>query len=184
MNDHSTAPPTTRVERTLPPDNGEQGFADLPTTRATPAPQDQGSRRIGAGSAMPTGFLRPEMLQRERPFVEFTLAAKLMGLEWGGSGYSEKHLRFAMIELTPEEEERAVGLAGSGVKLQKSFNEMVTASIYLVGGERVNYEAKGKWLSAIGPRARKAVDRCFNEMNGIEESAGESILATATHGRG
>ena len=123
-------------------------------------------------------------MRRARPFVTFSLPEKLLGLEWQASGYGAQHLSFSMIELTPEEEERAVGLAGQGVKLQKSFSEMVKASIYKIGDEHVTYEQKDKWLSAIGPRARKALDRCFNELNGIEEAAGESVLATATHGRG
>lgn len=176
---HDDTTQHTRVERS------PEGFAGMPTSEAVPAsPPISGSRRISAGMALPTGLLRPEQFQRERDYVEFQLPEKVLGLEWRTSGYSTEALRFAMTELTPEEEDRAVAMAGQGIKIQQSFNEMVKASLYTVGGHRVNYEEKSKWLKAIGPRARKLVERCFNELNGIEEAAGESILATATPGRG
>jgi hypothetical protein len=181
--------PTTRVER-RPPDDGEPdenaGFANLPRAEGT---------RVRSGDKMPggqqatTGILTPATLRQlagadgEREFVQFTLSEKLMGLAWKagktGGFPPDKGAIFAMVELTPEEEDKAVSAAGAGIKLQAAFSEMVKASIWMVGGELINYDTKGKWLRAIGPRARKQVERAYNDLNGIEEAEGEAILATA-----
>lgn len=180
--------PTTRVERQVPDDgepNENTGFAGLP---------DGGTRvRAGdkmSGAAASTNVLTPDTLRAlarsgdgERDFEQYTLSADLMSLGWKKGrtqGFDPEQGRvFALVELTPEEEDKAVTAAGSGIKLQAAFSEMVKASILLISGEKATYDAKTKWLRAIGPRARKQVERAYNKLNGIEEAEGEAILATA-----
>lgn len=146
--------------------------------------QSASSRRVSAGTPM-SGMLTSQSLgeAQQRSFLEFTIPKSATGFEWAESGFGDSCLTFCMVELTPDEESRATTNAGP-TNLMGGFNEMVKASIYKIGGSRANYDMRGNWLRAIGPGARKIVDKCFNKLNGVEEGLGEDVLASAKPGRG
>ena len=174
---------TTRVTRGAPPEGEDAGFAGLPSGGTGTTVKSGGKLPGGMGAML--GNLRETMESQrgERAFVEFTLTKKLISRDYEPQGYKDAHLTFRIVELTPEEESRAVTNAGQGMKVMAQFNEMVLASISTIGGNPANYDQKTAWLKAIGPRARKQVDRAYNDVNGIEEREGEDILATAKSGR-
>ena len=57
---------------------------------------DPGS--LGLRPPMTAGQLATD---QERPYVEYTLPERHLGMEWAGSGFTDQDRTFRLIELTP-----------------------------------------------------------------------------------
>lgn len=121
--------------------------------------------------------------QGSRSFMEFTIPERAVSKDFFAAGFTAEHLVIQIVELTPEEENRAIAAAGQGMKFQESFAECVKASIYKIGGVKPTYDQKQNWIKALGAQ-RKLLDSAYSEVNGIKPDVGEEFLASAKSGRG
>lgn len=132
------------------------------------------------------GRLTAAAMHKERDYVTFVIPKDEVGVLWARSGRSDCDLEIAVIEATPDMEDRASAAAGMRQDFSASYRELMISTIYMIGGEHTRGN-RGKiqdWLRDIGPRARKLVERAFNAMNTIEESTAESFLDSARPGHG
>ena len=114
----------------------------------------------------------------DRPFMEFSIPAKAVGMTWASSGFADADLVFRMIELTPMAQDQAIKRGGRNQA--KIATEMVLASVWQIGGWRTRAErAKlDSWYAAIGPRGRKLVEAAWMSLHSMEDDDVATFLAT------
>lgn len=157
---------------------GEAQPGELGSAFPSAAPEPAKQQGLSPGV---TAAFSGESLRQPRAYSTFTLPEGVIPSTWK---FDDRYRSFSVVELTPSEEDKAISNAGQGVKLQQAFTEMVSSSIYMIGGERATFQNRRHWLKEIGPRGRKCVEGCFTRLNGIDDAMGEECLATKQDGFG
>lgn len=159
--------PVTRTpnEHTPEPDDGD-GFAGTPRA---------GSKANAALHADP----RSRQAAEQRTCYRFTLTRDCLSIDYG-SVISDSELSFAMVELTPTAEQKAMARAGGGLQVGAMLQEMQMESIYKIGETptRGNRKVLEAWWKGLGPKGRKLVERAFNKIHMIGDDDEETFLDT------
>lgn len=123
-------------------------------------------------------------LKKERTYWENTLPADLVSDDYASSGFTEDDLTFQMVELTPDEQEKAAELGGQSSSAIS--REMLFASLYKIGDwePRRNRDKLEDWYKAIGPKCTSLLQAAFVQMQSVEEKDINTFLAAGKKGRG
>lgn len=168
-NDNTPAPaPSVHVRAPRGEAGGDPGFAGMPP--ATPQPPKVNGGLPG-GLVSPSTFDQPGTTEGKW----FTIPARdkygtVMDPSWGDRDQAD--LRFFMITLSPDREEKAAAAAGMNQNFQAVFAEMVMMSVAQIGATRT----KGRrdtvklWMKQLGPRGRKYVEAAYNRMSSVTEA--------------
>ena len=131
-----------------------------------------------AGLPYPVAAKMREAAEKTEPHYSLTLPKRLMGPRWEKSDFEDKELKFAIIEMTADKQDRAVQAGGQNTS--RVGREMMKRSIYMIGDERV-YGKGGmidKWFDAIGARGMRCVEAAWIKLNVVEEDDVDSFLET------
>ncbi len=120
----------------------------------------------------------------ERPFVKYTLPEKVLGLDWGGSGFLDSDRTFRLAEVTPIQQDHAAKISSGN---QSALGrELLFAAIIQVGEWKTgrNRDKLTSWWKAIGAKSRRMVEAAFMKMQSVEESDIETFLDSGSPGIG
>lgn len=159
-----------------------------PVTRTpnehTPSPDDDdgfaGTRPASsAASAALHADPRARASSEQRTCYRFQMSRDCLSVDYGGV-VSDAQLSFAMVELTPTAEQKAMARAGGGMQVGAMLQEMQLESIYKIGDTptRGNRRLLEAWWKGLGPKGRKLVERAFNKIHMIGDDEEETFLDT------
>ncbi len=144
----------------------------------TPDPQSI-MEKNDPGLGLPTSQLptHETVADIERPHIRYEIPEAFIGLAFEAKGFSAEDRVFRMIEITPEQQDRAAKVANNNPSVLS--RELMYAAIWKVGSwnGRDNRSRLGEWWSAIGAKGRRLVEAAFMRMQSVEETDVESFLA-------
>ena len=117
----------------------------------------------------------------DRPHMKYTLPLKVFSkvgaLAFEKAGFGEEDLTFCMIEIDPQQQDRAAKVANGNPSILG--RELQFAALWKVGAWtcRDDRSRLNTWWTAIGTKGRRLVEAAFMEMQTVEETDVESFLS-------
>lgn len=113
-----------------------------------------------------------------REHFQFVIPPSVLPTSWSRP---DADRTFSLSLLSTAEEELAMRAATQngnfdGSQLNKHW---MLSTVYMIGGQYTgrNFDRITEWLDAIGPKARKLVDKAFGHLHNISDAEGEAFLA-------
>lgn len=116
----------------------------------------------------------------KRASWKYVLPRRVVSRTWSRD---EGDLAFHLIEMTPDEQDRAVKASGGGQNVSAAGHQMIVRSISRIGEKACmnNHDFVERWLKDIGPKGYRLVQAAWVELHSVEDDDVETFLEAAEY---